>query len=367
MPPCPSVLGTALITLLSIGTGSACLAIHPEKAEAQAGLDGKWVHDAVEALASQVEADYFDPAVGAKVAAGLRQALSLGRYGKVQDREALAGLLTSDMYAVAKDKHLSVAVQKEPPPRAGAGSTPTMETRDERCRRENAGFQKAEILPGNIGYLRVTAFYRPEEARETMAEAMAFLSHADALIVDLRDHGGGATPTVALFTSYFLGSLDAPLFSIAPRPPADPRCYRTEPGTLRNRDANRPTFLLTSPRTCSGGEGFAFLLQERHRAVVIGERTWGGANQVPNPHPILAGFLAYIPNGHTASSLTGTNWEGEGVLPDVPSRADQALAVAHALALKALLRTAPEGPRRSHLEKELAAAEPQSGPAPDGR
>ena len=51
---------------------------------------------------------------------------------------------------------------------------------------------------------------------------------------------------------------------------------------------------------------------------MIGEGTWGGANQVPNPRQVTQGFLAYIPNGQMGSSLTGKNWEGVGVIPDFP-------------------------------------------------
>jgi C-terminal processing protease CtpA/Prc len=314
-------------------------------------------------LALKIEAEYFDQALGAKVAAGLREASAHGRYANVLDLEGLATLVTSDLYTLAKDRHLSLQTVKVLPPQPSQGPAFKEETREERGKHENFGFQKMEVLPGNVGYLRVTAFYRPEETRGTIAEAMAFLSHADALIVDLRDHGGGATPTVALFTSYFLADPDMPLFAITPRLPAAPRPYLTEPKSLANRNATRPTFLLTSPETCSGGEGVAFLLQERHRAVVIGESTWGGANQVPNPRPITQGLQAFIPNGRMGSSLTGRSWEGGGVIPDVPVASGRAVRVAHAMALKALRETAPEGAWRENLQKELARVDPQAEPA----
>ena len=101
--------------------------------------------------------------------------------------------------------------------------------------------------------------------------------------------------------------------------------------------------------------------------MVIGEVTWGGANQVPNPRPVAQGFQAYIPNGHMGSSLSGKNWEGDGVIPDVAAKGDRALRVAQILAFQALLRSAPEGSWHERLKEELALVERKAGTEPDAR
>lgn len=369
MNPSANAVHTTLFALILAGTGltSAATVPAPGLAEAsragqQAFLDADFVQNTVALLAGMVETSYFDPALGAKAAARLRERQAKGQYGQAPDLDALAKQLTSDLYAVAKDKHMSLRVAPVPPPQPSPAPAVAGETREERGRRENFGLEKIEILPGNVGYLRVTGFYRPVEAREVIAEAMAFLSHTDALIVDLRGHGGGSTPTVALFTSYFLDSPDLPLFELVPRPPGPPGRFLTEPGTLAHRNGTRPTFLLTSPQTSSGGEAFAFLLQERHRAEVIGEGTWGGANQVPPPRPVNLRFEANIPNGCLRTSFTGKSWEGVGVIPDVPVKADQALRVAHARALEAVLRSAPQGFWHEKLKQELALVAMPVGP-----
>lgn len=361
----------ALVVFLASGTGLTGYATVPGMAKIGEPLEGKQtvfdaesVRTAVTTLASMVERDYFDPTMGAKVASTLREGLAKGRYANTPDLEFLANLLTSDMYAVAKDRHLSLLVTKGLPSTPSQAPTVVMESRKERGLRENFGLQKAEILPGNVGYLRLTGFYQPQEAREAIASSMAFLSHADALIVDLRDHGGGSSQTVALFTSYLLDNPAIPLFEIARRSQATPDQYLTESGALAHRNGTRPIFLLTSPRTSSGGEAVAFLLQERHRAEVIGEGTWGGANQVPPPRAVTQSFEALIPNGHTTSVLTGKNWEGVGVIPDIPVRADNALRVAHARAIQALLRSAPQGSWHEQLIQELALVERPVGTEP---
>jgi hypothetical protein len=330
----------------------------------QTALDAEFVRNTIATLAGMVEKDYFDPTIGAKVASTLREGLAKGRYANTPDLESLANQLTSDMYAVAKDRHLALFVTKGLPSTPSHAPTVVLESRKERGQHENYGLQKAEVLPGNVGYLRLTGFYQPQEAREAIAASMAFLSHADALIVDLRDHGGGSSQTVALFTSYLLDSPAMPLFKIARRSQAAPDLFLTESGALPHRNGTRPIFLLTSPRTSSGGEAVAFLLQERHRAEVIGEGTWGGANQVPPPRAVTQSFEALIPNGHTTSALTGKNWEGVGVVPDIAAREDNALRVAHARAIQTLLRSAPQGSWHEQLEQELALVERQVGIEP---
>jgi len=366
-----STVCTALFAFLSFGAGltvhatvpGMAMTVEPLKGK-QAVFDAEFVRNTVTTLAGMVEKNYFDPTIGAKVASTLREGLSKGRYAGAPDLESLANLLTSDMYAVAKDKHLALYVTKEPPSTSSQAPTVARESRKERGQHENFGLQKVEVLPGNVGYLRLTGFYQPQEAREAIAASMAFLSHADALIIDLRDHGGGSSETVALFTSYLLDSPGTPLFEIAHRSQATPDQYLTESGALPHRNGTRPIFLLTSPRTSSGGEAVAFLLQERHRAEVIGEGTWGGANQVPPPRPVTQTFEALIPNGHTASALTGKNWEGVGVIPDIPVRADSALRVAHARAIQALMRSATQGSWHEQLKQELALVERQVGTEP---
>jgi Peptidase family S41 len=71
----------------------------------------------------------------------------------------------------------------------------------------------------------------------------------------------------------------------------------------------RPLYLLTGPETFSGAESFAYELQARKRAVVVGARTRGGAHFSPGwwvtPHVALS-----VPSGRPVSPVTGGNWEG---------------------------------------------------------
>ena len=91
-------------------------------------------------------------------------------------------------------------------------------------------------------------------------------------------------------------------------------------------------WVLTSQATFSGGEELAYDLQQLGRATIVGEVTGGGAHAregfVVDPHLELTVPVAA---GHNPTSRT--NWEGVGVAPDVPVRADDALRTALLLAL----------------------------------
>ncbi|MFD3676239.1 S41 family peptidase [Streptomyces sp. NPDC058613] len=85
--------------------------------------------------------------------------------------------------------------------------------------------------------------------------------------------------------------------------------------------------MLTSSATFSGGEDVAYTLQAHGRAVVIGETTRGGAHPTVR-HAVTVHVQVTVPSARTVNTVTGTNWEGVGVLPDVPVPADRALDMA---------------------------------------
>jgi C-terminal processing protease CtpA/Prc len=68
------------------------------------------------------------------------------------------------------------------------------------------------------------------------------------------------------------------------------------------------------------------------RAFVIGETTGGGAH-AGQRYPVAACFEAFIPTRRAINPLSGTNWEGTGVQPDLPVAQEEALDVAYQRAL----------------------------------
>jgi C-terminal processing protease CtpA/Prc len=201
---------------------------------------------------------------------------------------------------------------------------------------DNYGFHRAERLPGDVGYLDIRFLHRPACAGDTAASAMRFVANTRALIIDLRSCTGGYPGMVVLILSYLFGEEPVHLSSIYWRDDDITQQYWTMPYVPGKRFGDKPVFVLTSRDTFSGGEALAHHLQAHGRATVVGEKTDGGAHPGAhyrlNPH-----FEAFIPIGRAIDPVSGEDWEGKGVIPDVPAGREQALEVAYGLALQSVI------------------------------
>jgi hypothetical protein len=203
-----------------------------------------------------------------------------------------------------------------------------------------SGFVKVEQLPGNVGYLKLDGFAHPEHGARAADAAFAFLQDTDALIIDLRDNTGGEPRMVAHLVTRLL-PIDrvALLNTIWKRGDSVPRQYWTVDGLAGPRYL-KPVYLLMASHTVSAPEELAYDLRVLQRATVVGERSGGGAN----PGRIVAighGLGVFVSTERAVHPVTGTNWEGVGIAPDVAVSASEALATAHRLALEAVLRRRP--------------------------
>jgi len=195
---------------------------------------------------------------------------------------------------------------------------------------ENCGWEKMEILPGNIGYVKFNIFAPPDLCGPTVVAAMNFLAHVDAVIFDLRDNGGGDPRMVDMVVSYLF---DKPthINDLYYRKGDRTTQYWTLPYLPGTRLANQPVFVLTSSRTFSGGEEFCYDLKSLKRATLVGETTGGGAHPV-SAHRIDDHFMIGVPEGRPINPITHQDWEGTGVTPDVSVKPDDALTTAQKLA-----------------------------------
>ncbi|MCM2411064.1 S41 family peptidase [Streptomyces sp. RKAG290] len=198
------------------------------------------------------------------------------------------------------------------------------------------GAPRVELLDGGIAVLELAPMLFPLEwAAEPLGAALTLASRAQALIVDLRANRGGDPDSVAFVCSYLLDE-------------------RTHLNTMHWRGGERteqswslphvpgarfggskPLYVLTSESSFSAAEELAYDLQQLGRAVLVGERTRGGAHPCKGwtVHPHLE---VTVPFGRAVNPVSGANWEGVGVQPDVPCAAAESLDRAHALALARL-------------------------------
>jgi C-terminal processing protease CtpA/Prc len=97
------------------------------------------------------------------------------------------------------------------------------------------------------------------------------------------------------------------------------------------------------------------LVEEENRAIIIGDKTKGGAN-AGLVFPINEHFQIYIPIGKAVNPVTGKNWEG-GILPDIAVNVKDALKKAHKVALQKLIEAALSPQKKQYLESILAEIE----------
>ncbi len=277
---------------------------------------------------------YVEPAAAQKMADALKAHEAKGDYGAISDGDAFAARLTKDLQDVSHDKHLRVEFSPfKMPPRGEP--TPEDEARfHQQMEHDNCAFNKVEILPNNIGYVKFDGFMDASFCGPTVVAAMGFVAHTDAIIFDLRQNGGGQPAMVTLIASYLF---DRPTHLID--------IYnRKEDTTTQNwtlsylpgpRLTTQPVFVLTSTRTFSGAEEFAFDLKNQKRAVIVGETTGGGAHPVAG-HLVADYFMVGVPFAKSLDPVMKTNWEGTGVEPDVKVPAADALATAETLAMEKL-------------------------------
>jgi hypothetical protein len=287
------------------------------------GIDAGTRKRVISAVTDKLNENYVFPDTAKKMEDALRKADRRGEYKTISNGDDLARLLTSQLQDVSRDKHLRVTFNPFAMPTSAAPAGPPMN-------RDGCGFEKAERLPGNVGYVKLNQFGDPGACRDIAASAMAFLANADAVIFDLRDNGGGHPHMVAFLCSY-LFSERTHLNDFWMRANNETRESWTSEEVPGAKFTTQPVYVLTSRRTFSGAEEFAYNLKHLKRATIVGEVTGGGAHPV-RMQRIDDRFSIAVPDARPINAVTKTNWEGTGVEPDVKVPATEALATAQKLA-----------------------------------
>ncbi len=234
-------------------------------------------------------------------------------------------------------------------------TTPIPQTEDRlaRVKRANFGLAKVEVLNGNIGYLGLNNFWADDTyGRETVRAALKFLEYTNALIIDLRTNGGGSPETVTMICSYFFKDRihTNDTYNRAENSTIE---FWTKPDSTLSTFTTKPIYVLTSNKTFSAAEEFAYNLQNLKRVIIIGEVTGGGAHNTFE-QPVGKGFIIHIPYGKAVNAITKTNWEGTGVKPDIEVPASAALATAQLKVFENLIATTKNENELFELKWQLA-------------
>lgn len=353
------------LTAASFATGLLCAG----SAFAQAAPSAITVDQAHAVVAREIELvskNYVFEDKRAGIVAAIRANEAAGHYDLTNPAE-LADKLAADVIGVSHDKHMwmqyappqyaALLAQQAQESKAGAKHADPVDPEEVRT---NYGYQTMRILPGNIRYTDLTNFTWEGKTPQAVTDAARFLSGGDAVIIDLRHNGGGSPDAVRAMISYFMPSDHRLLMSYH-----DGVTGKTDTSHVTDKlDAPRmvgkPLYVLISGNTGSAAEEFAYHIKNFKLGTLVGETTAGAANN-DTIYPIAPGFIASISTGRVVHPVTGTNWEGVGVPPDVSVAADKALDQAQLLALQKLAAT--PGPHAQDYAWAIAGENAKLSPA----
>ena len=343
---------------------------------------------------SLLRANYVFPEVAEQAATAVEARLAAGEYDNL-DEITLTELLTSHLQELTGDKHLRMGLGGGPPPGrgpdgpgprpggpgpgpegpgpgrgprpGGPGPGPGPGTGPDETepgnheagrlamrqmgRMDNFGIRRVERLDGNVGYLDLRRVAMAANAGPAVAAAMELVAGTYALIFDLRHNGGGAPDGVALWCSYLLTEEPTHLNDIFHADTGETHQFWALPYVPGTRYVDRPVYVLTGGRTFSGGEELCYNLQALGRAELIGETTGGGAHPTRG-FPVSSAVMIGIPFARSINPVTGTNWQGTGVIPDVAVPEAEAYDVAYGKALRHVLALDDVPPRFEHEARD---------------
>ena len=325
----------------------------------------------IDSISQALNEIYVFPEVAKKMEKTMRDNLKKGKYKDTETIDEFAEMLSRDLLDISHDKHLRVrymtpeeAAEPERMSQEDVSDEDIAKQREMQRRRaaaSNFGFKKLEILPGNIGYLKLDGFNDAEFAGPTAVAAMNFLANCEAIIFDLRENGGGSPSMIQLLTSYFLEE-PTHINSFYVRAEDSINQFWTLPYVPGPKMTGTDLYVLTSNYTFSAAEEFTYNMKNLKRATIVGETTGGGA------HPVTRGVFPNLniamslPFGRAINPISGTNWEGTGVTPDIETSRDNALTAAHLEALKTLKENTTDPDRLAVIQWGITGLEAAMNP-----
>lgn len=319
-------------------------------------VDGSLKKEVVYKTAEYMKDYYYDADIGNKMADHIIVKFKNGDYDTFYEMKKFCKQVTTDLRDICHDRHIFVfyAPEEAREVAAKAGLLSPEETKEinrkkyERSKSNNFGFHEVKIMEGNIGYIELRSFSDPDWAKETAIEAMQTMAETDAIIFDLRKNGGGKGTMVKYLSSYFFGNDSMPMSFTYYRSGDTAECW-TDPMAPAIKFPEKDLYILTSKKTFSAGEEFAYNMQVLDRATIIGENTKGGAHPV-EVKIIKESILTQISIGNSFHPHTKANWEGEGVRPHITVPADGAFKEAYIAALQKFKKSSDNSSRKEYLQ-----------------
>lgn len=291
---------------------------------------------AVDSVSWALNKTYVFEDVAKEMEKHIRRKLKKGDYDDLETVQEFARQLTEDMREISSDRHLGVQFMSdellEEYQQGDEDPDVAHQLAFERGRKRNFEFKKLEILDGNVGYLKLNGFNDTSLSGPTAIAAMNFLGYTDALIIDLTENGGGSPSLIQTIMAYPLdGSTHLNSFYI--RDGDSLQQFWSAPYVPGPKMVDTELYVLTSSHTFSAAEEFTYNVKNLERGTIVGETTGGGAHPVTSYLFPSLNMGMRVSFGRAINPVSGTNWEGTGVAPDIEVPADQAFDAAYLDAL----------------------------------
>jgi hypothetical protein len=294
-------------------------------------------HKLIAAIAANLKQLYVDRAIGQRLADALLAYDKNGAYESLDMAADLAARINKDIQTtsralgIPRGVFVADVVYSARPLPTGPPPPMTAEMR-ERNRaallQQHCLFETIETLPHNVGYMKLNGFADATSCQETTSRAMASVNNVDALVVDLRDNGGGFGDTALQIAGYLF---DRPTYLYDPRPNS-PVPARTASPISGNKLVDKPVYVLTSSRTQSAAEYFVYNMKMLKRAMIVGETTAGHQHSGAF-HRITDHFGMGIQEAAPPDNpYPVKGWEVIGIEPDVKVSRTEAFDAARKLA-----------------------------------
>jgi hypothetical protein len=331
-------------------------------AQASASLTPTELDAAVRSIASQIREIYLFENRGEAMAAHVEARAAAGDY-RGMTATAFQAAVTEDMLESSNDRHMSLRWDPEAwraATRGGESPSPTGPNPEQaalarrRAADANGGVAEVRWLPERVGYLRISQWHNLQFSRGPLVAALATLAGAEAIIFDVRANGGGDAGMVGFLQGYFMEPGKS-LLNFTNRYQGTSFARTVAPQVEGERlPEGIPVWVLADGGSGSASEDFAYTIKHDGRGRVVGETT-AGAGHMNTIRPVAPGFMLSISWAGPISPVTGSNWEGVGVIPDLGVPAPLALEAALAEIYDGMADAASHAPDRSRLEARAEA------------
>ena len=264
----------------------------------------------VSALGTWIDRLFPDPDRGARLQQALDEAF--GADGRAVG-EQVCREIESVAWRFSRHFALEYVADGTLVPDTGSAGWPPQDPGDVRARAGSV--REVGRRPDGIGVLTLDGLDSVQLAAPFVEAAFALLRDSRAVVLDLRRNGGGDPGTLTLVLDWLLGEEPTHISDVVYRD-------RTRQWWTAGRAGERalgpeiPVAVLVGARTFSSGEALAYHVQSQGRGPVFGQATPGAADHI-TPVRVSSHVLAFLPEARVRDAVTGTNWEGTGVVPDI--------------------------------------------------